>query len=117
VRVYGDYAFNADARGSLPNQGYQGGFTIGMSQNPCDAWFSYAYERLETDAVVSAFTNSDMGPIGGTNVKGNILQAGYVLTKNLSLLSTAWITKPVDDVPGLNSNTAYRWQVDLIGKF
>ena len=117
VRVYGDYAFNADARGSLPNQAYQGGFTFGMSQNPCDAWFSYAYEQLDTDAVISAFTNSDMGPIGGTNVKGNVLQAGYVLTKNLSLLSTAWITKPVDDVPGINKNTAYRWQVDLIGKF
>ena len=35
-------------------------------------------------------------------MKGHVLQAGYVLTKNLSLLSTAWITKPVDDVPGLN---------------
>jgi hypothetical protein len=67
--------------------------------------------------VVSAFTNSDTGPIGGTNQKGNTLQAGYVLTRNLSLLSTAYITKPVDDVPGVNKNTAVRWQVDVIGKF
>src|SRR6185295_932373 len=78
VRLYGDYAINTDARSSAANQGYQGGFTLGLSRDACDAWFSYAYERLETDAVVSAFTNSDMGPIGGTNVKGNVLQAGYV---------------------------------------
>jgi len=117
VRLYGDYVINTDARDSLPNQGYQGGFTLGLSRDACDAWFSYAYERLETDAVVSAFTNSDMGPIGGTNVKGHVLQAGYVLTKNLSLLSTAWITKPVDDAGISNTNTAYRWQVDVVGKF
>jgi Putative porin len=117
VRVYGDYAFNADARSSIADQSYQGGFTIGGSKDPNDMWFSYAYEQLDTDAVISAFTNSDFGPIGGTNVKGNVLQAGYVLTKNFSLLSTAWITKPVDNVPGLNSNTAVRWQVDAIVKF
>src|SRR5262245_26556408 len=117
VRLYGDFAINTDARDSLPNQGYQGGFTFGSQKDACDAWFSYAYERLETDAVVSAFTNSDMGPIGGTNVKGHVLQAGYVLTKNLSLLSTAWITEPVDDAGIRNTNRAYRWQVDVVGKF
>jgi Putative porin len=117
VQLYGDYVINADSRGPGADQGYQGGFTLGLSKDPCDLWFSYAYERLDTDAVISAFTNSDMGPIGGTNVKGHVLQAGYVLTKNLSLLSTAWITEPVDDAGISNTNTAYRWQVDVIGKF
>ncbi len=117
VRLYGDYVINADSRGPGADQGYQGGFTLGLSKDPCDLWFSYAYEHLDTDAVISAFTNSDMGPIGGTNVKGHVLQAGYVLTKNLSLLSTAWITEPVDDAGISNTNTAYRWQVDVIGKF
>src|SRR5262245_6935746 len=117
VRLFGDYAINTDASSIAGDQAYEGGFTIGSSRDPCDIWFSYSYEHLETDAVVSAFTNSDTGPIGGTNVKGNTVQAGYVLTKNLSLLSTAYITKPVDDVPGLNKNTAVRWQVDVIGKF
>jgi hypothetical protein len=40
-----------------------------------------------------------------------------VLTKNFSLLSTAWIDKPVVNVPGRNSNTDVRWQVDAITKF
>jgi Putative porin len=117
VRLYGDYVINTDSRGSSANRGYQGGFTIGSYKDPCDFFFSYAYESLETDAVISAFTNSDFGRNGGTNTKANMLQAGYVLTKNFSLLSTAWIDKPVVNVPGRNSNTDVRWQVDAITKF
>jgi putative porin len=117
IRLYGDYVINTDSHGSRANTGYQGGFTIGNYKDPGDFAFSYAYESLETDAVISAFTDSDMGPIGGTNVKANILQAGYVLTRNLSLLSTAWISEPVQNVPGLNTNTAVRWQVDMLAKF
>jgi hypothetical protein len=117
LRLYGDYVINTDARGSRANKGYQGGFTIGNYKDPGDFAFTYAYESLETDAVISAFTNSDFGRNGGTNTKANILQAGYVLTKNFSLLSTAWIDKPVQDVPSRNSNTDVRWQVDAITKF
>jgi hypothetical protein len=117
VRVYGDYVINTDSRGSSANTGYQGGFTIGNYKDPCDFFFSYAYESLETDAVISAFTNSDYGRNGGTNTKANILQAGYVVTKNFSLLSTAWIDKAVVNVPARNPNTDVRWQVDAITKF
>jgi Putative porin len=117
VRLYGDYVINTDSRGSSANTGYQGGFTIGSYKDPCDFFFSYAYESLETDAVISAFTNSDYGRNGGTNTKANILQAGYVFTKNFSLLSTAWIDKPVVNVPSRNPNTDVRWQVDAITKF
>ncbi len=67
--------------------------------------------------MISAFSDSDFGRSGGTNTKAHILQAGYVLSKYLSLLSTTWIDKPVDDVAGRNSNTDVRWQVDVIGKF
>ena len=90
---------------------------IGNNKDACDYFFTYAYEYLETDAVISAFSDSDFGRDGGTNTKAHILQAGYVVQKNLSLLSTAWIDKPVDDVAGRNSNTDVRWQVDVIGKF
>ena len=117
VRLFGDCVINTDSNFGSASTGYQGGLTIGNYKDPGDFAFSYAYESLETDAVISAFSDSDFGPTGGTNVKANILQAGYVLTKNLSLLSTAWISKPVQDVPGLNANTATRWQVDVLAKF
>ena len=116
LRLFGDYVNNTDANNG-DDTGYQGGVTIGASKDPGDFAFTYAYEHLETDAVVSAFSDSDFGRDGGTNTKAHILQAGYVLTKNLSFLSTAWIDKPIDDVSGRNSNQDYRWQVDLIAKF
>ncbi|MBI2964243.1 MAG: putative porin, partial [Deltaproteobacteria bacterium] len=104
VKLFGDYVNNTEASGS-DDQGFQVGAMIGSSKEPGDVFFSYAYQRLETDAVVSAFGDSDFGRDGGTNTEGHILQTGYTLTKNLSFLSTAWITEPVDDVAGRNSNT------------
>jgi hypothetical protein len=115
VRVFGDYVNNTEANSD--ENGYQGGITVGSYKDPFDVVLTYAYEYLETDAVISAFTNSDYGRNGGTNTKAHILQAGFVLTKNFSLLSTAWIDKPVDEVSGRNSNTDVRWQVDAIAKF
>jgi hypothetical protein len=116
VRLYGDYVRNTEAHTS-GDQGYQGGFTIGSSKEEGDFAFSYAYEYLETDAVVSAFSDSDFGRNGGTNTKAHILQAGYIISKHLSLLSTAWIDKPVSNVAGRNSNTDYRWQFDVLASF
>jgi putative porin len=115
LRVFGDFVDNTET--SSNDMGYQGGMTIGNYKDPGDFFFTYAYEYLETDAVVSAFSDSDFGRSGGTNTKAHILQTGYVLMKYLSLLSTVWIDKPVDNVPGRNSNQDYRWQVDMLAKF
>jgi hypothetical protein len=115
LRPFGDFAHNTEANND--ENGYQGGLAVGKYVDPGDYFFSYTYEYLETDAVISAFSDSDFGRDGGTNTKAHILQGGYVLTKNLSLLSTAWIDKPVDNVAGRNPNTDVRWQVDVVGKF
>jgi hypothetical protein len=116
VRLFGDYVKNTDAD-SGDDQGFHGGLKIGTQKDPLDFAFTYAYQRLETDAVVSAFSDSDFGRDGGTNTKAHILQAGLVLNKYLSLVSTAWIDKPIDEVEGRNPETDYRWQVDFVGKF
>lgn len=116
LRFFFDFVKNTEASGS-DDQGFQGGATIGASKDPGDLFFTYAYERLETDAVISAFSESDFGHDGGTNTKAHILQAGYVLLKGVSLISTAYIDEPVRDVAGRNSNTDVRWQVDVIAKF
>jgi hypothetical protein len=116
VRLFGDYVKNTDATGS-DDQGYQGGISIGALKDPGDIIITYAYQRLETDAVVSAFSDSDFGHDGGTNTKAHILQAGLVLNKYVTLLSTAWIDKPINNVSGRSTETDHRWQVDLLGKF
>jgi len=116
LRFFFDYVKNTDARTS-EDQGFDGGATIGAGKEAGDAWFTYAYQRLETDAVVSAFSESDFGHDGGTNTKAHVLQVGYVFTANLSAQSTAYIDKPVESVAGRSDETDYRWQIDLIAKF
>lgn len=116
VKVFGDYVVNTEAEGS-DDTGFVAGAGIGNTKEPGDLNFVYAYERLETDAVVSTFTDSDFGRDGATNTKGHILQLNYVLLKGLQFTSTAWITEPVEGVTGRNSNTDYRWQVDMMAKF
>lgn len=54
-------------------------------------WKAYlAYKRLEADAVLDAFTDSDFH-LGGTNAKGWILGGELGLLKNTSL-SARWMT-------------------------
>ena len=116
LRVFGDYVKNIDADSS-DDQGFQGGVTIGANKDPGDFAFTYAYSRLETDAVVSAFSDSDFGRDGGTNTKAHILQAGFVVWKNLSLVSTCWFDKPINNVSGRSDKLDKRWQFDVIAKF
>jgi len=116
LRLFFDYVKNTEASTS-EDQGFNGGATIGAGKDAGDAWFTYAYERLETDAVVSAFTDSDFGHDGGTNTKAHILQVGYVFTANLSALSTVYFDKPVKNVAGRNDNQDYRWMIDITAKF
>src|SRR5258706_9913512 len=73
LRLFFDYVKNSEASTS-EDQGFNGGATIGAGKESGDAWFTYAYERLETDAVISAFSESDFGHDGGTNTKAHILQ-------------------------------------------
>jgi hypothetical protein len=116
VKLFFDYVVNTEAAGS-GDTGYEGGVQIGAEKDPGDLYFTYAWEHLETDAVISAFTESDFGPDGGTNSEGHILRVGYVLLKNLALTSTAYITEPIEDVEGRSTETSYRWQVDVTAKF
>ncbi len=116
LRFFLDYVKNTDAEID-DDTGFQAGATIGSSKDPGDLYFTYAYERLETDAVVSAFSESDFGHDGGTNTKAHILQAGYVLLKGVSFISTAYIDEPIRNVPGRSTETDVRWQVDLLAKF
>ncbi|MEA2627268.1 MAG: hypothetical protein QOD06_3313 [Candidatus Binatota bacterium] len=116
VRGFVDFAHNTDAV-TGEDTGYELGGEVGSAKEPLDLLFRYAWEHLETDAVVSAFSESDYGADGGTNTEGHILQASVVLLKNLTLLSTAYFTEPIDEVEGRSTDTSTRWQVDLIGKF
>jgi hypothetical protein len=54
-------------------------------------WQAYfGYKRVERDAVLDAFTDSDLR-LGGTNVKGFVLGASYGLGRN-STASLRWLS-------------------------
>ncbi len=115
VKLFGDFIVNTEANGD--DKGYYVGLGVGNNKEEGDFEFRYAYAHLETDATISAFSDSDLGRDGGTNTKAHILQVTYVFMKNLSFISTAWIDKPINNVSGRSTETDYRWQVDLVGKF
>lgn len=111
LKPFAHYVINTEA--DEDDTGFQFGVGVGNSKDLGDVSFSYAYQRLETDAVVSTFSDSDFGFDGGTNREGHILQAGYVVLKNVSLVSTAWFVEPIDG----GGNLEKRWQFDVIAKF
>ncbi len=52
--------------------------------NPGDWRLAAAYKHLETDAVLDILTDSDFG-LGGTNVKGYLLEGEYAVFRNTTL--------------------------------
>lgn len=81
VLVVADYAQNAGV--STQNKAYLAGFEVGKVKDPGSWAFRYNYRKLQRDAVIGAFTDSDSGG-GGTNHKGHKFQVEYQLAKRWS---------------------------------
>lgn len=111
VRVTGDFAKNMaydraeiealQAEASVPSgdTGWQGRIDFGtVSSGRRGDWMvSAAYKRIETDAVLDIFTDSDFA-LGGTDVEGYVIEGEYGVadsaTINLKWLSTDSIERP-----------------------
>lgn len=108
--VYGDYVTNTGA--SADDTAWLAGFTVGKAANPGDWEFSYNYRRVEANAVLGTFSDSDFIG-GGTNGKGHLFSTAVSLRKN----TTASLTYLVNDI-GLTGGKDYdRLQLDLIVRF
>lgn len=128
VRLTGDYVKNLGfdeaeiaARrvgepGSVPagNTGFQARLDVGHRELAKfgDWRISAAYKRVETDAVLDIFTDSDFG-LGGTDVEGYVLRGGFGIYDNTSIgvqwFSSRSIERPPFDVDIL--------QIDLVTRF
>ena len=102
-----------------PNQpketaGYQIGISAGHPAiQEFGQWKAYLYyKRLEADAVVDAFTDSDFH-LGGTNTRGWILGTDCALSKN-SYLTLRWLTADEISGPPLAIDVL---QVDITARF
>ncbi|MCD6283602.1 putative porin [bacterium] len=108
--VYGDYVTNTDA--DTDDKGWLVGANLGKAKNPGEWEFKYNYRRVEADAVLGAFCDSDFIG-GGTDGKGHVLGLGVALTKNTS----AGLTYFLNDA-GLAGGKSYkRLQFDFKFKF
>lgn len=76
-------------------------------------WSTFiAYKRVERDAVVDAFSDSDLH-LGGTNAKGWTLGANYALLNNVWLTSR-WLTAEAITGPPFGIDV---FQIDINTKF
>jgi hypothetical protein len=93
-----DFVDNMRANGYGENTGYWGDLIIGRQSEQKDLQFTYSYIRIEKDAVVGAFNESDLR--SSTNVKNHKLQIAYMLRGNVTAQFTAWIGRlanPLDN--------------------
>ncbi|MBI4209340.1 MAG: putative porin [Deltaproteobacteria bacterium] len=77
--------------------------------------FGYNYRRIETDAVVGAFSDSDFIG-GGTNGKGHKFSLSYDVTKNVTP-AIAYIDAEKNIAPGQNEKDYERLEIDMNFKF
>ncbi len=107
--VYGDYAKNTDP--SHNNTAYLAGFKYGKAKKPGSWEIIYNYRKVEKDAVLGAFCDSDFCG-GGTDGKGHVFGLGIAAAKN-----TAFVATYFHNTAHLDSEQGYqRLQVDFKAK-
>lgn len=108
--VYGDYVNNTAA--DSVNTGYLIGATFKHGKDRGNIKLYGNYRKLEADAVLGVFTDSDFCG-GGTDGKGWKVGASYGLAKKVDLAGTLFINKK-----GIEDEIGYtRFQLDLQMKF
>ena len=110
--VFADYAQNTEV--SDNDSGYAFGFKVGKAKAPRSWQASWAYQDIEPDAVIGAFNDSDFGG-GGTDAKGHLMKAKYILAERWTLGGTLIITE-VEEIAG-NKHDYTRLQLDIEFKF
>jgi hypothetical protein len=103
--VYLDYVKNSEAVSD--DMGYLAGFTAGKKFS-----IDYNYRRLEKDAVLGAFTNSNFAG-GGTNGIGHFVGLAWKATEKSKLGLNHYFNKTAVK----NGNDYHRTQLDLSLKF
>lgn len=128
------FNFVNNVRGSSERSGYWTELTVGKAKEAKDIQFGYAFIRIEKDAVIGAWNESDLR--SSTNVLNHKFSFGYQIKGNVSGQFTGWVgtlANPYDnrdlavgsdvlrctatDQSGCRDNYLKRLQFDLIYKF
>ena len=111
-----DYAHNTEAKFGM-DDAFLVGAGIGQTKDPGDWALSAAWTRVETDSVLSMFTQSDFGRRGGTNVQGPIAKLDYMLLPRLTLTAKGYFVNFIDRPAKLPNSTVNRLQFDALFAF
>ncbi len=83
------FNFVNNTRGSRERSGYWADITLGKLSAVKSMQLGYSYIRIEKDAVIGAWNESDLR--SPTNVRNHRLQLGYLFKSNLTAQFTAWL--------------------------
>ncbi|MDD5676446.1 MAG: putative porin [Kiritimatiellae bacterium] len=113
LSFYGQVLSNPKADAN--KNGYMGGLSLGKAKNPKTFEFGYSYTKLEKDATLGMFTDSDRWG-GGTDGEGSKFYGKYQIMKNLQACATFFLDKK--NISAANGGTDYnRLQLDLQAAF
>jgi hypothetical protein len=110
VRLHADYVKNAAIADN--DEGRQAGVLVGKADRPLGWEAGYFYQKLEPNAVLGLFADSDFGD-GGTNRSGHVYYATLGTLKN-SALGFKWFV--TEEITGPDA-AIDRLQVDWVTKF
>ena len=100
------------------DKGLRAEVSLGELKLPRDWQMGYTFTRVQADAVVAAFNDSDMP---ATNIQGHKLSLGYQFSKNKSFNLTAYRFERLDNTlaPGTagQDRPTNRLQFDVLSKF
>jgi hypothetical protein len=109
LQLYADLVENTGADDH--STGWWTGLSLGAIRRSGDWSASVLWTRLETDAVLSMYSYSDLG-FGGTNVHGPILTAQFRPVGSLTLSYRHHLTRSVVPVGGLPDRRLHRIMLD-----
>lgn len=115
IALVGEYVKNTDSDISEDDEGFLAGIKIGASKIKAPGQWQafYSYRRLEKDAFLDVFPDSDFYS-GKTGVKGYEVILQYGLKQNIILGLDYYETRPILGSDGAIQNLL---QVDLLFKF
>jgi len=83
------FDFGNNMRGPRERSGYWAEMTVGKQKEAKDFQFGYSFIRIEKDAVIGAWNESDLR--SSTNVLNHKLNFAYMVHSKVTAQYTAWI--------------------------
>lgn len=116
--VWVDFAWNVADDAASTNLDENFAWGVGATLGKCKKQGSWEigaeYKRIEADAVLAAYNDSDFL---GTNRKGFKVGGGYQVLDNLTLNLTVFFTENIDEALNTADQDYTRWQLDALVKF